>query len=90
MDLAFVNGVVWGRSDGAATALACSGDRITAAGSDAEIRSRIDKDARVIDARGGTIMPALDTAEERGEWPNPTANAIAHLPRRLGYLLGPP
>jgi glycine/D-amino acid oxidase-like deaminating enzyme len=32
---------------------------------------------------------AYDTAEERGEHPNPLASAIAHLPRRLGYLLGP-
>ena len=32
---------------------------------------------------------SFDTAEERGERPNPVASAIAHLPRRLGYLLGP-
>jgi hypothetical protein len=32
---------------------------------------------------------AYDTAEERGRRPNPLASAIAHLPRRLGYLLGP-
>jgi glycine/D-amino acid oxidase-like deaminating enzyme len=32
---------------------------------------------------------AKDTAEERGRKPNPLANAIARLPRRLGYLLGP-
>ena len=32
---------------------------------------------------------AYDTAEERGVRPNPLASAVAHLPRRLGYLLGP-
>lgn len=32
---------------------------------------------------------AKDTAEERGERANPLASAIAHLPRRMGYLLGP-
>jgi glycine/D-amino acid oxidase-like deaminating enzyme len=32
---------------------------------------------------------AKDTAEERGVRPNPVAAAIAHLPRRMGYLLGP-
>jgi glycine/D-amino acid oxidase-like deaminating enzyme len=32
---------------------------------------------------------AKDTAEERGRSPNPVANALARLPRRLGYLLGP-
>jgi glycine/D-amino acid oxidase-like deaminating enzyme len=32
---------------------------------------------------------AYDTAEERGLRPNRLASAVAHLPRRLGYLLGP-
>jgi glycine/D-amino acid oxidase-like deaminating enzyme len=32
---------------------------------------------------------AKDTAEEKGDPPNPFADAIAHLPRKLGYLLGP-
>jgi glycine/D-amino acid oxidase-like deaminating enzyme len=32
---------------------------------------------------------AKDTAEERGSRPNPLAAAIAGLPRKLGYLLGP-
>ena len=32
---------------------------------------------------------AKDTAEEQGREPNPFAAAIARLPRRLGYLLGP-
>jgi hypothetical protein len=32
---------------------------------------------------------AKDTAEERGSKPNPLTAAIARLPRRMGYLLGP-
>jgi hypothetical protein len=32
---------------------------------------------------------AKDTAEEQGRTPSPLATAIARLPRRLGYLLGP-
>ena len=32
---------------------------------------------------------ANDTARERGQRPNPLAAAIARLPRRMGYLLGP-
>jgi len=31
----------------------------------------------------------FDTAEELGVRPHPLANAVAHLPRRMGYLLGP-
>jgi glycine/D-amino acid oxidase-like deaminating enzyme len=32
---------------------------------------------------------AKDTAEERGSRPNPVMAAIARMPRRMGYLLGP-
>jgi hypothetical protein len=32
---------------------------------------------------------AKDTAEEQGRHPNPIASAIARLPRKMGYLLGP-
>jgi glycine/D-amino acid oxidase-like deaminating enzyme len=32
---------------------------------------------------------AKDTAEEQGRRPSPLAEAIAHLPRRFGYMLGP-
>jgi glycine/D-amino acid oxidase-like deaminating enzyme len=32
---------------------------------------------------------AKDTAEERGVRPNPVTSAIAHISRRMGYLLGP-
>ena len=62
MDVAFVNGIVWRPGEKPASAVACSGERIAAIGSDAEIRALINKDARVIDARGGTIMPAFNDA----------------------------
>ncbi len=32
---------------------------------------------------------SFDTAEEKGEHPNPIASVVAHLPRKMGYLLGP-
>ena len=32
---------------------------------------------------------AKDTAEERGTQPNAVMAAIARLPRRMGFLLGP-
>ena len=32
---------------------------------------------------------AKDTAEEQGRRPNPVMSAIARMPRRMGYLLGP-
>jgi glycine/D-amino acid oxidase-like deaminating enzyme len=34
-------------------------------------------------------MIASETAAERGRAPNPLVDAVARLPRRLGYLLGP-
>jgi glycine/D-amino acid oxidase-like deaminating enzyme len=32
---------------------------------------------------------SFDTAEEKGQHPNPVASLVAHLPRKMGYLLGP-
>jgi hypothetical protein len=34
-------------------------------------------------------MVAKDVAEDEGRSPNPLVNAIAKMPRRLGYHLGP-
>ena len=62
MHLAIFNGVVWAPGVARATAVAVDGDRIAAIGTDAEIRTLMYKDARVIDARGGTIMPAFNDA----------------------------
>lgn len=42
-----------------ATALAVSGERITAVGSDAEIRAVLPRGARVLDARGAMVVPGF-------------------------------
>src|ERR1700730_8569407 len=57
--LAIVNGVIWG-STHRATALGVEGDRIAAIGTDEDVRSLIDGATRVLDARGGTILPAFN------------------------------
>jgi len=62
VDLAIFNGVVWAPGPGRATAVAVEGDRMSAVGTDADIHALMQKDARVIDARGGTIMPAFNDA----------------------------
>jgi predicted amidohydrolase YtcJ len=59
--LAIVNGMVWPPRE-RATAIAVMGDRIGAAGSDADVRSLCDRNTRLIDARGGTILPAFNDA----------------------------
>src|SRR6202158_3147971 len=59
--LAVVNGKVWPTRH-RATAVAVRGDRIIASGSDRDIRSQCDQHTRLIDARGGTIMPAFNDA----------------------------
>src|SRR5260370_7218845 len=59
--LAVVNGKVWPPRDGA-TALAVGGDRIAASGSDRHIRALCGRRTRVVDARGGTILPAFNAA----------------------------
>jgi predicted amidohydrolase YtcJ len=59
--LAVVNGVVWpGRRR--AGAVAVTSDRITAVGSNTGIRKLCDRHSRIIDARGGTILPAFNDA----------------------------
>jgi predicted amidohydrolase YtcJ len=62
VELAIFNGVVWGPGAPGATAVAIEGDRIAAVGTDAETLAFMNKDARAIDARGGTIMPAFNDA----------------------------
>ncbi|MHB8612875.1 MAG: amidohydrolase [Candidatus Dormibacteraceae bacterium] len=59
--LAIVNGVVWPDRRGA-TAVAAMSDRILSIGSDSDIRRLCDRRSRVIDARGGTILPAFNDA----------------------------
>lgn len=60
--LAVVNGVVWPPAPQPATAVAVSGERILAIGTDQEILAMVPASARVIDARGATVMPALNDA----------------------------
>ncbi len=61
LTIAIVNGVVWtGEADKPwAEAVALSGDRIAAVGSTSEIRARISPQTRVIDARGGMVVPGF-------------------------------
>jgi predicted amidohydrolase YtcJ len=60
--LAIVGGAVWAPAKPLATAVAIDGERISAAGNDADIRALIGRDTRVIDARGATILPAFNDA----------------------------
>ena len=60
--MAVVGGEVWAPGRPRATAVAVEGERISAVGSDADIRSLIDRDTRVIEARGHTIIPAFNDA----------------------------
>ncbi|HEV2027643.1 MAG TPA: amidohydrolase [Candidatus Dormibacteraeota bacterium] len=59
--LAVVNGKVWPPRL-RATAVAVIADRIIATGSDHDVRSQCDRHTRIIDARGGSIMPAFNDA----------------------------
>jgi predicted amidohydrolase YtcJ len=62
VSLAVLHGVIWPPGGAGATALAVSEDRIVAVGPDLEIRDLVHGGARVVDARGGTIMPAFNDA----------------------------
>jgi predicted amidohydrolase YtcJ len=59
--LAIVNGKVWPARDGA-TAVAVAVDSVASSGSDRHVLSLCDRRTRVIDARGGTILPAFNDA----------------------------
>jgi predicted amidohydrolase YtcJ len=59
--LAIVNGRVWPPRE-RGTAVAVAYDRVVAVGSEADIRSQCDRHTRVVDARGGTILPAFNDA----------------------------
>ncbi|HEX7263583.1 MAG TPA: amidohydrolase [Candidatus Dormibacteraeota bacterium] len=60
--LAIVGGTLWAPGHPRATAVAVDGERISALGSDADIGALIGRSTRVIDARGGTILPAFNDA----------------------------
>jgi predicted amidohydrolase YtcJ len=59
--LAVVNGVLW-PARAHASAVAVLGDRILASGSDEDVRPLCDRRTRLIDARGGSILPAFNDA----------------------------
>ena len=59
--LAVVNGRVWPRRH-RATGVSAIGDRILATGSDRDIRAQCDRRTRIIDAQGGSIIPAFNDA----------------------------
>jgi predicted amidohydrolase YtcJ len=60
--LVILGGVVWAPGRPRATALAVEGEQIVAVGADTDVRSLIGPGTRVIEARGGTIMPAFNDA----------------------------
>jgi predicted amidohydrolase YtcJ len=89
--LAIVNGVVWPARAGA-TAVAVLGDRILATGSDTDVRQLCDRHSRVIDAGGGSILPAFNDAHVHflmasrslGELDLYGAETVAEVERRVG------
>jgi predicted amidohydrolase YtcJ len=59
--LAVVGGAVW-PPHAHTTAVAVLNDRIVAVGSDEDVRSLCDKNTRIVEARGGSILPAFNDA----------------------------
>lgn len=60
-NLLLLNGRLWPPGTGA-TALAVAGESILAAGTDAEVRDLAAPGAHVVDAAGGTVLPAFNDA----------------------------
>jgi predicted amidohydrolase YtcJ len=60
--LVILGGVVWAPGRPRATALAVEGELIVSVGTDADVRQLIGAHTRVIEARGGTILPAFNDA----------------------------
>jgi predicted amidohydrolase YtcJ len=60
--LVILGGAVWAPGRPRATALAVEGEQIVAVGADTDVRSLIGPGTRVIEARGGTILPAFNDA----------------------------
>jgi predicted amidohydrolase YtcJ len=59
--LAVIGGLVWPPHAGT-TAVAVFNDRIVAMGSDEDVRSLCDRNTRIVEARGGSILPAFNDA----------------------------
>jgi predicted amidohydrolase YtcJ len=60
--LVILGGVVWAPGRRPATALAVEGEQIVAIGADSDMRPLISPSTRVIEADGGTILPAFNDA----------------------------
>jgi predicted amidohydrolase YtcJ len=59
--LAVIGGAVW-PPHARTTAVAVLNDRIVAVGSDEDVRSLCDRNTRIVEARGGSILPAFNDA----------------------------
>jgi predicted amidohydrolase YtcJ len=59
--LAVIGGAVWPPRSGA-TAVAALNDRIVAVGSDLDVRAMCDRSTRIVEAHGGSILPAFNDA----------------------------
>jgi predicted amidohydrolase YtcJ len=60
--LVILGGVIWAPGRPPATALAVEDELITVVGTDEDVRALIGPGTRVIEARGGTILPAFNDA----------------------------
>jgi predicted amidohydrolase YtcJ len=60
--LVILNGVVWAPGRSRATALAAEGEQIVALGADSDMHPLIGPRTHVIEAHGGTILPAFNDA----------------------------
>ncbi len=75
-DRIFIDGVVWTGEDAApqAEAIAVSGDRILAVGSDAEIRALADADTAAVDLHGRLVVPGFQ--DSHLHFPGPSVNQV--------------
>jgi len=82
--LAVIGGAVW-PPRARTTAVAVLNDRIIAVGSDEEVRSLCDRNTRIVEARGGSILPLFNDAHvPLPEWrPAESGSSTCHPPRRL-------
>jgi predicted amidohydrolase YtcJ len=75
-DRIFIDGVVWTGEDAAprAEAIAVSGDRILAVGSDAEIRALAGADTAAVDLHGRLVVPGFQ--DSHLHFPGPSVNQV--------------
>ena len=75
-DRIFVNGVIWTEDDARPTAqaLAVSGDRLLAVGSNSEIRALASPDTAVVDLHGRFVVPGFQ--DSHLHFPGPSINEV--------------